>query len=113
MASQTDLKHSSSGELRPLYLLIGPDIYSRRDYAQKITEIALRGALLREFNESSFSLLTDSVRSAITAAEELPMMSDKRVVRVRDFGKLREADEDILIHYLNNPLPSTVMIFTS
>jgi DNA polymerase-3 subunit delta len=39
------------------------------------------------------------------------MMSDKRVVRIRDFARLREADEDTLIRYLNNPSPSTVMIF--
>jgi DNA polymerase-3 subunit delta len=66
---------------------------------------------LREFNESSFSLLSDPVQSAIAAAEQLPMMSEMRVVRVRDFARLREADEDILIRYLNNPSPSTVMIF--
>jgi DNA polymerase-3 subunit delta len=34
-----------------------------------------------------------------------------RVVRIRDFAKLREADEDTLIRYLNNPAPTTVMIF--
>jgi DNA polymerase-3 subunit delta len=67
--------------------------------------------LLREFNESAFTLLSDSVQSAIAAAEQLPMMSDTRVVRVRDFARLREADEDILIRYLNNPSPTTVMIF--
>jgi DNA polymerase-3 subunit delta len=38
-------------------------------------------------------------------------MSEMRVVRVRDFARLREADEDILIRYLNNPSPTTVMIF--
>jgi DNA polymerase-3 subunit delta len=66
---------------------------------------------LREFNESAFSLVSDPVQSAIAAAEQLPMMSDTRVVRIRDFAKLREADEDSLIRYLNNPSPSTVMIF--
>jgi DNA polymerase-3 subunit delta len=40
-------------------------------------------------------------------------MSDTRVVRIRDFARLREADEEILIRYLNNPSPSTVMIFTA
>jgi DNA polymerase-3 subunit delta len=40
-------------------------------------------------------------------------MSDTRVIRIRDFAKLREADEEILIRYLNNPSPSTVMIFTA
>ena len=39
------------------------------------------------------------------------MMSDTRVARICDFAKLREADEDALIRYLNNPAPSTVMIF--
>jgi DNA polymerase-3 subunit delta len=53
------------------------------------------------------------VQSAIAAAEQLPMMSDTRVVRIRDFARLREADEEVLIRYLNNPSPSTVMIFTA
>ena len=51
------------------------------------------------------------MQSAIAAAEQLPMMSDTRVVRIRDFARLREADEEVLIRYLNNPAPSTVMIF--
>jgi DNA polymerase-3 subunit delta len=97
--------------LRPLYLLLGSEIYLRRVAAQTITEAALSRTLLREFNESAFSLTSDAVQSAIAAAEQLPMMSDTRVVRIRDFAKLREADEDVLIRYLNNPSPSTVMIF--
>ena len=109
--SRTELDRSLRESLRPLYLLLGPEIYLRRVAAQTITEAALSRTLLREFNESAFSLLSDSVQSAIAAAEQLPMMSDMRVVRVRDFARLREADEDILIRYLNNPSPTTVMIF--
>ena len=41
------------------------------------------------------------------------MMSERRVVRVRDFARLRDADEEMLIAYLGNPSPSTVMIFTA
>lgn len=99
--------------LRPLYLLLGPEVYLRRQAAQAITDAALSRTLLREFNESAFTLLTDAVQSAIAAAEQLPMMSDRRVVRIRDFARLREADEDVLIHYLNDPAPTTVMIFTA
>ena len=111
--SRTELERSLREGLRPLYLLLGCEIYLRRVAAQSITEAALSRTLLREFNEASFSLLSDSVQSAIAAAEQLPMMSDMRVVRVRDFARLREADEDSLIRYLNNPSPSTVMIFTA
>jgi len=109
--TRIELERSLREGLRPLYLLLGPEVYLRRAAAQTITEAALSRTLLREFNESSFSLLSDAVQSALAAAEQLPMMSDMRVVRIRDFARLREADEDILIRYLNNPSPTTVMIF--
>jgi len=109
--SRTELDRSLREGLRPLYLLLGSEAYLRRVASQTITEAALSRTLLREFNESAFSLVSDPVQSAIAAAEQLPMMSDTRVVRIRDFAKLREADEDALIRYLNNPSPSTVMIF--
>ena len=111
--SRTELERSLREGVHPLYLLLGTEIYLRRVAAQNITEVALSRTLLREFNESSFSLFSDPVQSAIAAADQLPMMSDTRVVRVRDFAKLREADEEILIRYLNNPSPTTVMIFTA
>src|ERR1041385_5691894 len=111
--SRTELERSLQTEFKPLYLLVGPEVYLRRVAAQTIAGDALSGTLLREFNESSFSLLTDSVQSAIAAAEQMPMMSEKRVVRIRDFARLREADEELLIRYLNNPASSTVMIFTA
>lgn len=111
--SRVELERSLREGVRPLYLLLGPENYLRRVAAQSITDVALSRTLLREFNESSFSLLSDSVQAAMAAAEQLPMMSDMRVVRVRDFAKLREADEETLIRYLNNPSPSTVMIFSA
>ncbi|HKU72706.1 MAG TPA: DNA polymerase III subunit delta [Pyrinomonadaceae bacterium] len=109
--SRTELDRSLREGLRPLYLLLGLEVYLRRVAAHTITEAALSRTLLRDFNESAFSLLSDPVQSAIAAAEQLPMMSDTRVVRIRDFARLREADEDTLIRYLNNPAPTTVMIF--
>jgi DNA polymerase III subunit delta len=109
--SRSELERSLRERVRPLYLLLGNEIYLRRVAAQAITDAALSRTLLREFNESAFSLLSDPVRAAIAAADQLPMMSDTRVVRIRDFAKLRDADEEVLIRYLNNPAPSTVMIF--
>lgn len=109
--TRVELERSLREEIRPLYLLAGLESYLRGAAANMIADAALSGTLLREFNESSFSLLTDEARAAIAAAEQLPMMSEKRVVKVRDFHKLRETDEQILISYLNNPCPSTVMIF--
>lgn len=112
--SRTELDRSlRDGRLRPLYLLLGSETYLRGVAAQAISDAALSETLLREFNETSFSLLSDSVQAAIAAAEQLPMMSERRVVKIKNFAKLREADEEVLIRYLGNPVPSTVMIFSA
>ena len=112
--SRIELDRSlKSGRLDPLYLLVGCEGYLRDAAARSLTDAALSGTLLREFNESSFSLLTDAAMSAIAAAEQLPMMSERRVVRIKDFAKLREVDEEVIIRYLQRPVDSTVMIFAA
>ena len=103
----------AAGRVQPLYLLVGCEGYLRDAAALNITAATLSGTLLREFNEASFSLLTDSPMAAIAAAEQLPMMSERRVVRIKDFAKLRESDEQIIIRYLERPADSTVMIFVA
>ena len=109
--SRSELERSLREQVRPLYLLLGSEIYLRRVATRAITDAALSRTMLRDFNESAFSLLSDPVQSALAAAQQLPMMSDRRVVRIRDFAKLRDADEEVLIRYLNDPAPSTVVIF--
>jgi DNA polymerase-3 subunit delta len=109
-----DLTQSlKQGKIAPVYFLFGPEAFLRDEAARAIADEALRNTLLREFNESSFNFLTDDVRSAVAVAEQLPMMSDRRVIRVRNFGKLREADEDVLLHYLERPVESSVVIFAA
>ena len=103
----------AAGRVQPLYLLVGYETYLRDAAARNVSDAALSGTLLREFNKSSFSLLTDSAMAAIAAAEQMPMMSERRVVRIKDFAKLREADEQIIIRYLDRPADSTVMIFVA
>jgi len=72
--SRVELERSLRQGIEPLYLLIGPERYLRGVAAREIAETALNATLIREFNEASFSLLTDAVQSAIAAAEQLPMM---------------------------------------
>src|ERR687885_2255355 len=81
------------GKVDPLYLLFGPEDYLRDAAARAVADAALKGAALREFNESGFSLAAADVQQAIAAAEQLPMMAERRVVRIADFAKLRDADE--------------------
>jgi replication-associated recombination protein RarA len=112
--SPKDLTQSlKQGTIEPVYFLFGPETYLRDEAARAIADEALRGTLLREFNESSFNLLSDDVRSAVAIAEQLPMMSDRRVVRIRNFGKIRDADEEVLLNYLNRPVETSVVVFVT
>jgi len=110
--TRKDLEQAlKQGQIEPVYFLYGSEVYLRDQAIRLITETALTGTLLREFNDSSFNLLTNDVRDAIAVAEQLPMMSGRRVIRLRNFAKLREADEDFLLKYLERPVETSVVIF--
>src|SRR5215204_1909035 len=111
--TRAQLESSLKAGIQPLYLLLGCESYLRGIAAQAIADAALGETPLREFNDMSFTLLNDDLRSAIAAAEQLPMMSTWRVVKIRDFTKIRVDDEEILIAYLKNPVPSTAMILVA
>lgn len=102
-----------AGEVAPLYLLHGPEEFRRGEAARLVADAALKGASLREFNEAAFSLASADVQRAIAAAEQLPMMAPRRVVRVTDFGKLREDQEAALLRYLARPAESAVVVFVA
>ncbi len=102
-----------AGRIAPLYLLFGAEDYLRDAAARAITGAALKDAPLREFNETTFSLAGVDVQQAIAAAEQLPMMAGRRVVRITDFARLREADEGALQRYLARPVESTTVIFVA
>jgi len=99
------------GQIEPVYFLFGPETYLRDEAARSIADQAMSGTLLREFNDSTFNLTGDDARDAIAAAEQLPMMSQRRVVRIKNLGKLKEADEEVLLNYVNRPLDTSVVIF--
>src|SRR6476469_9441296 len=123
--TRNDLGQSlKNGQIEPVYFLYGEETYLRDAAKDQIVEAALTGTLLREFNDSAFDLLTDDIRDAIAAAEQLPLMSGRRVV-VKNLNKLEgrrkfdEADDDVslaaqvLIDYLQRPVATSVVIFTS
>jgi DNA polymerase-3 subunit delta len=101
------------GQIEPVYFLFGPETYLRDEAARLIADEAMRDTLLREFNDSTFNLTSDDARDAIAAAEQLPMMSQRRVVRIKNLGKLKEADEEVLVNYVKRPVETSVVIFIS
>lgn len=108
-------------EIAPAYLLFGAETFLRDLAARTISDIVLRDAPLREFNESEFSLNSSDIRTALAAAEQLPMMGSRRVVRISDLVvstnsqlcNLKEEAEGVLRSYLSNPSETSVVVFVA
>lgn len=118
--SREDLRNQlKKGEIKPLYLLFGAEKYLRNLAAKTICDIALQDSQLREFNEMEFSLTETDFVHAISSAEQLPMLSSRRVVKIIDVkvgatsnkDNIKEEYEDVLVKYLNRPAESSVVIF--
>ena len=109
-------------EIAPVYLLFGPETYFRDLAAKTITDLSFSEGDLRDFNETSFSLNTeDNLKRSLAAAEQLPMMAVRRVVRINDIrisatgyrDTITENHESLLSAYLTNPSPHSVVIFVA
>jgi DNA polymerase-3 subunit delta len=102
--------------LDSLYLLVGDEQYLH-DRALRLLYGTVDEAS-RSFNISVLSVGADAgngqqvtAAMVVDAANQYPMMSDRRIVVVRDFEKLNEDQADPLIEYLKRPAPTTVMAF--
>lgn len=109
-------------EIAPVYVLFGAETYLRDKAAKYIADLCFSEGEMRDFNETEFSLdVSDNIKSAFSAAEQLPMMAAKRVVRITDVrvstsaikDTLKEDAEQIVADYLKNPSQSTVLIFVA
>lgn len=115
-------EHLRNNQIAPVYVLFGDETYLRDSAAKYIADICFAETDLREFNEDEYSLNTaENLRSALAAAEQLPMMASKRVIRVTDVrvaatsnrDTLKEEYEAVLAAYLEDPCESSVVIFVA
>ena len=94
----------------PLYLFYGGEDLLIEEGVDLIVSSAL--------DESSKSFNLDIVngdeidaKTVVSHASSFPMMSEHRVVVVRDFDKM--ANKELLLPFINNPLSSTLLVIIS
>ncbi len=109
-------------EIHPVYVLYGAETYLRDLAAKTIANACFGEGDFRDFNDDTFSLnIADNIRNAISAANQLPMMAARRVVRISEVRIATSANKDTLKEnyvdavaaYLKNPSPSSVVIFVA
>ena len=107
-------------EFLPVYVLYGEETFLRDNAARTIAERAFIEGEFRDFNDDQFSLNTpENITTALAAANQLPMMASRRVIRITEVristssikDTLKEDAEAVVSSYLANPCPSSIVIF--
>jgi len=110
-ASLSELKSSlNTAGPGPLYLLYGNESMLIDRAAGMISGAAIQGTD-SAMNHEVFSGEDSDARSIAAAAAAYPMLGERRLVVVRDAGKIGEAGP--LLSYLDDPSPTTTLVFIS
>ena len=98
----------------PVYFLQGEETYYIDLIADFIENNVLSDAE-KGFNQTILYGRDVAMNAVLTNARRFPMMSDRQVVMVKEAQNIsdinKEAGQKLLCDYLNNPVPSTVLVF--
>jgi DNA polymerase III subunit delta len=109
------LKDLKAGKYAPVYFLQGDEPY----FIDQIVNFIDKNAIPEHekgFNQVMMYGKDTTMSNIITNAKRFPMMADRQLVIVKeaqtisDLGK--EAGDSLLLSYLQNPLPSTILVFS-
>ncbi|GGZ32923.1 DNA polymerase III subunit delta [Echinicola pacifica] len=108
------LKELKSGKYAPVYFLQGEEPY----FIDQITNYIENNAIAEHekgFNQIIMYGKDASMNVVLTNARRFPMMAERQVVIVKEAQNLpdlgKEAGDSLLVNYLANPLPSTILVF--
>ncbi|MBZ0328170.1 MAG: DNA polymerase III subunit delta [Altibacter sp.] len=97
-----------SGDLKPVYFLMGEEPY----YIDGIAKFIENSVLSEEekgFNQMVLYGRDVSIDDIVSSSKRYPMMADKQVVIVKEAQDLSRTIEN-LVSYVENPQPTTVLV---
>jgi DNA polymerase III subunit delta len=108
--SLEDLEHDLKKSVRSVYLLMGPEEYQCTQ-AFNLLKSQITNPDSIDFDYSVFVAEQSSVDEILGTANIFPMISKRRLVVVRDAGKFKDSDSEILIEALPQISPRSTLIF--
>ncbi len=98
----------------PVYFLQGEETFYIDDIIKRIEDNAL-DETQKSFNQVVLYGKDTSLVDVIGAARKYPMMGERQVVIVKEAQEMRdwtkEEKQTLVINYIENPLPSTILVF--
>lgn len=102
------MQQLASKQLSPVYLLQGEEYRMLEQLLDKIEEVVLEDST-RSFNHHLFYGKETSSADIVNVARRFPMMAEKQLVVYKEAQYCRNPDD--MLEYLNNPVPSTVLVW--
>jgi DNA polymerase-3 subunit delta len=98
-----------AGNIKPIYFLMGEEPY----YIDKLSDYIEQNILSEDekgFNQTVLYGRDVSIEDIVSTAKRYPMMAERQVVIVKEAQDLARTI-DKLESYVENPMPSTVLVF--
>lgn len=107
------LENLKNKKYDPIYLLHGEESYFIDVISDYIEEHVLEPAH-RGFDQTVLYGKDTDFTTIVNAARRFPMIADHQVIIVKEAQSLPwKSDDDVLIKYLSNPMPQTLLVFAS
>ena len=101
----------NKGSLAPVYLIYGEEKYLHDELINRIIDISLDSET-KDFNFDLFYASETSVDQIINVAQSFPMITERRVVVVKDIHQLKTTEIKYLADYVSHPSKSSSLILT-
>lgn len=120
MTPEAAIQQARNGELRPVYIVAGDELFLRDQVVAELRAASLAGGVAA-FNEDKFTAGEIDADKVISAARTVPMMAPRRFVLVRGADRWDASSEssdratplDRIAEYAAAPVPSTCLVLTA
>lgn len=105
--------HIKKSDLDCLYVFFGPENYFHDSFVTGIESKVFSDPSSKDFNFHIYYGTETSLPEILNTCLSYPMLSDKKLVVVKQFDKLSIEDKDSFLKYIKNPQSSTVLVLTA
>ena len=100
---------NNNNNLLPVYAVVGTDKLKIKTVLERLDKRMNEFDNI-DFNSDTFDGETANGAEIVQACLQIPFMSEKRYIVVKNASKIKNNDNETLLSYLNNPNDSTVLV---
>jgi len=114
MTSVSDvLKSIQNEKFSPVYLLSGKEKFFHDQVINAFSETLFKDPSSRSLNRIILHGTENSLSEVVNASLSYPMLSNYKLVVVKEFSRIKLTDSDSFFHYLEKPTNATILLLST